>query len=145
MGGENQSTLQPETKVEQQSTLQPDPSPMETLSMAEAVKVKKKKDKKKKKNKERPLQTQELRQHVSGGECHWHDDARKLKFAMTVADWYVVKRELQKLEVVERTDAKHQTIIRFTPFIENGVADCVVSVEPLKYAARFEQLLSLTK
>lgn len=143
MGGENESTLKPEAKAQSQSTLQPDVRE-ETVSMAEVVKRKKKKDKKKK-HREPPLQMQALRQHVSGGECHWHDDARKLKFAMPVADYYVIKRELLKLEMVERADTVNKTVIRFEPYVKDGVADLAITVEPLKFAARFELLLSLVK
>jgi len=134
MGGENQSIVTPD-KSKSQSVINPD---------VPVVNIKANNwSKKKKKKKEQPIQTQALRQHFSNGECHWHDDANGLKFAMVIADWFVVKRELMNLKIVERTNYANNTIIRFHPYIKDGVADCVVTVEPLKFAPRFEQILNL--
>jgi hypothetical protein len=81
-----------------------------------------------KKLRDQPKQVQKIRQHVSGGEVHFHDDEAKLKVAIPVADWWTIKREMASLNPVTWVDQKQQTILEITPVLENSVMDVVISI-----------------
>jgi len=66
--------------------------------------------KKKKKKKERVLQTQNIRQHVSGPEVHFHDDENKLKVAVPTAEWWNAIRNFGKLKSFTWIDEKNQAV-----------------------------------
>ena len=143
MGGTNESVMsKDEGKGKTETVLPAD----ETISMADVVKRKNKKGKKDKGKKKiaEVAQAQTIRQHKSGSEFHWHDDENKLKAAIAVADWYGMVRRIDKMEVVQYVDKANKTLITFTPFVENGVADVAVSLEKVSVSDRLSKLLNLS-
>jgi hypothetical protein len=133
MGGTNESVLEKESKAKAEDNIF-----LETLDMSEVIKGKKKKKKKK------DRQSQTIRQHKSGTEFHWHDDENNLKAAISVADWYAMVRRLDNMEVVQHVDKTNKTLITFTPFVESGVVDVIISLEKIVVSNRFAKILDLS-
>ena len=137
MGGENESTLKA------------DPKPETVLRADERIKQREKKKKKdKKKNKtetisvpvSEPIQTQNIRQHMNGGEIHFHDDEGGLKTAIPVAEWYTGIKTIRSMQPWQYVDSTHETIATFRPFVRDGVADCTVTVESIEIGERLTAL-----
>lgn len=142
MGGVNESVIEPE-----KAKKKPEGEVL-AADRAEPLGFKKEKKKKKKDKRSAPetlLQTQSIRQHVSGPEVHFHVDAEKLKSAIPTAEWWNAVRNLNKGEPFMWVDAKNKTTARFTPFFKDNVLDVVIQIESLKIGNRLEQLLGLTK
>ncbi len=134
MGGSNESTLKA------------DPKKDEILRADERIEKKKKK---KNKNKSvepvsvdisEAIQTQNIRQHLSGGEVHFHDDDGDLKTAIPVAEWYNGIKAIRSMQLWQYVDAANQTIAVFQPSVRFGVADCVVSVREIEIGDRLAAL-----
>jgi hypothetical protein len=111
MGGTNESVIEPEKAKKKPE------GEILAADRAEPLGLKKKK---KKKDKERRfeaalVQTQAIRQHVSGPEVHFHVDAEKLKSAIPTAEWWNAVRNLNKGEPFLWVDATNKTTARFTP------------------------------
>jgi hypothetical protein len=133
MGGANESTLQADKKKD------------EILRADERI------EKKKKKKKSRSveavsfdvseaIQTQNIRQHLSGGEVHFHDDDGDLKTAIPVAEWYNGIKTIRSMQLWQYVDAANQTIAVFQPSVRDGIADCVVSVREIEISDRLAAL-----
>lgn len=104
MGGLNESVLEADKgKDKKDQVLQADPDPKGSVLQADPqaapVTASKKTDAPKAEKPsappdlgaaDLPHQYQNIRQHVSGGHCHFHDDANKLKLSIPVAEWYVI-------------------------------------------------------
>lgn len=88
-------------------------------------------------------QTQQIRQHVSSGEVHFHNDAEKLKASVPVGDWFGLRRTLLVGEPIMWLDRVNNTCLRITPMIVNNVCECVTSVDAVKVGTHFQQLLNL--
>lgn len=88
-------------------------------------------------------QTQQIRQHVSGGEIHFHNDPDKIKASVPMGDWFGIKRKLLVGEPIMWIDRTNNTCLRITPMIVNNVCECVTSVDTVKVGTHFQQLLNL--
>jgi len=134
VGGENESVLKTDAgKASAESVLKADqPAPSVLSAYGQVLR-----------------QTAEIRQHVSNGEVHFHDDQRKLKAAIPVADWFGVRRQLRTNQPFTWIDAKFNTIVCFTPLIRSNpgnpvpVVEVIVQIEPIELGERFKQLDSL--
>ena len=147
MGGENESVLTKDKKATPQGSV---------LAADRATPLGLQEEKKKKKKKKREAesliavaseayQQQNIRQHVSGGEVHFHVDDEGLKTAVPTAEWWNAVRQLGKAQPFTWVDAKNKTTAKFTPIFKDGVLDVVVKIESLKIGSRMEQLLGLAK
>jgi hypothetical protein len=135
MGGTNESVLAADAGKKPRE---------EILRADESIKSKKKK-KEKKPEKVRvsisePIQTQNIRQHMSGSEIHFHDDDGGMKTAVPVAEWYNGIKTIRSMKKWQYVDPANQTMATFTPFIRNGVADCTVSVQSIEIGDRLAAL-----
>ncbi len=135
MGGTNESVLEAEKGKSQGEVLSADV--VESLGLS--------KKKKKKAKVEGLHQTQNIRQHLSGSEVHFHADDENLKTAIPAGDWWAAVRKLNKGESFSWLDPDNKTIATFTPFFKGKVLDVVVKIESLKVGTRLKQLLSLAK
>jgi len=135
VGGTNESVLKPDKKDE---VLQPD-APVGGILQVKAhhsdVIV------------ERmdgiPHQYQSIRQHISAGQVHLHDDENELKVSIPVADWYVIIRQLKTMTPYTYVDTYFNCMATFKPFINNGCFEVAIQLQPITVGDRFKQLASL--
>lgn len=92
-----------------------------------------------------PQQYQSIRQHVSAGQVHFHDDSNKLKASIPVADWYVILRQLKTMTKYTYVDTDFNCTATFRPFINNGTFEVAVELIPIVVGERFKQLNALAK
>jgi len=88
---------------------------------------------------------QTLRFHLSGAEVHFHDDANRLKAAIPVADYYLMLRQLQMLQVCNYLDQKFNTLVTFTPYIDGNVVECYAQLRPVHVGRMFTGMLNIKK
>lgn len=159
MGGLNESVLEADKgKGKKDQVLQADPDPKGSVLQADPqaapVTASKKTDATKAEKPspppdlgaaDLPHQYQNIRQHVSGGHCHFHDDANKLKLSIPVAEWYVILRHLRSLQSYTWVDPEFKTVGYFRPYIHNGYFDVALEMQPVTIGDRFEQMSGLAK
>lgn len=92
-----------------------------------------------------PRQYQSIRQHVSGGQVHLHDDDNKLKVAIPVAEWYVIVRQLKTMTPYTYVDTDFNCTAIFRPFMHDGYFEIAIEMVPVTVGDRFKQLASLIK
>jgi hypothetical protein len=145
MGGENQTVSKADPV---KPPVENNPDIIDLRGPEAAQKDKKRKTDKSKKKPKQPKppkkQTQNIRQHVSGGECHFHDDANGLKGAVPVSEMVHARRELRRMNQYQWVDSANQTIITFTPQIVDGEVDVVKQVERIGVSQRYVELYELT-
>ncbi len=136
MGGQNESVLAADAGKK----------PREEILRADE-RIKEKKKKKEKKEKETVevsvsefIQTQNIRQHLSGSEIHFHDDEGGLKTAIPVSEWYNGIKTIRSLKKWQYVDPVHESVATFRPFIRDGVADCTVSIQSIEIGSRLAAL-----
>ena len=130
MGGTNESVLdkkETETVLQGESLLEA--QPVETMQKAFTSPT--------------HIQTQTIRQHVSGGEVHFHLDDQKLKAAIPVADFFNVKRQIAMLRESFHVDLKNNTLIEFRPWFANGTLDLSVHITKVTVSDRFNKVTKL--
>ncbi len=76
-----------------------------------------------------PADYQKLRFHENGGEVHFHDDARGLKWAIRVALWHNLYSELEAGKAFSHRDSKNQTLL--TGKLVDGDAVLELTASPL--------------
>lgn len=138
MGGKNESVLK--------ADLQPRG---EILRADERIKEKKKSKKEKKKkdplSSDAPAQTQNIRQHLNGGEIHFHDDDGGLKTAIPVAEWYTGIKAIRSMQDWRYVDPANKTIAAFHPFLHGDVADVTITLQEITIGSRLAALSDVTK
>ena len=146
MGGENESVLKADKK---DTVLKADDDPkMGTILQADAEQVDPPLVKPQQKSYDAqgfPQQYQSIRQHVSAGHVHLHDDTNKLKVSIPVADWYIILRQLKTMTKYTYVDTDFNCTANFRPFINNGIFDVAIELVPTVVGERFKQLTSVAK
>lgn len=92
-----------------------------------------------------PRQYQSIRQHISAGQVHLHDDDNKLKVSIPVAEWYVIVRQLKTMTPYTYVDTDFNCSATFRPFVHNGYFEVSIEMVPITVGDRFKQLASLIK
>lgn len=92
-----------------------------------------------------PRQYQTIRQHVSAGHCHFHDDENKLKVSIPVAEWWVILRQLKSMQPYTYVDTDFRTVAYFRPYLFNGYFDVAVEMVGIDVGVRFKALSDLAK
>jgi hypothetical protein len=92
-----------------------------------------------------PRQYQSIRQHISAGQVHLHDDDNKLKVSIPVAEWYVIVRQLKTMTPYTYVDTDFNCTAIFRPFMHNGYFEVAIEMQPITVGDRFKQLASLIK
>jgi hypothetical protein len=92
-----------------------------------------------------PRQYQSIRQHISAGQVHLHDDDNKLKVSIPVAEWYVIVRQLKTMTPYTYVDTDFNCTALFRPFMHNGYFEVAIEMQPVTVGDRFKQLASLIK
>ena len=91
-----------------------------------------------------PIQTQAIRQHLSGGQVHLHLDEQKIKVAIPVAEWDVIMRNLKSMNQFTFIDSENKAVAYFKPFISNGVFEVTVDVCAIQIGNRIQEMTSVT-
>lgn len=93
-----------------------------------------------------PKQAQNIRQHISSGEVHLHDDQNKIKVAIPVADWYVILNKLKGISKCYFIDPNFNSVAHFRPFIApDNTFDVAISLAKIKIGKRFKLMSELAK
>ena len=91
-----------------------------------------------------PMQTQEIRQHMSVGQIHLHCDSQKIKSAISVAEWYVIMRNLRSLNPFTWIDPENKCVVYFRPYINAGVFEVAIELAPINIGVRFNEMNLVT-
>ncbi len=89
--------------------------------------------------------SQTLRFHLKGVDVHFHDDANKLKAAVPVADYHIGLRHAQSMQEWSFVDHKFNTLLSFQPYLDGGIAECFVRLEPIKVGLMLSGMLNIKK
>lgn len=92
-----------------------------------------------------PRQYQSLRQHISAGQVHLHDDENDLKVAIPVAEWYVIVRQMKTLKPYSYVDTDFNCIANFQPYSKDGFFEIAIELVPITVGDRFKQMSDLIK
>lgn len=90
-----------------------------------------------------PVQTQNIRQHVTPSEIHFHDDALAIKVAVPAAEWFTIVRNMSSGKTVQWLDLSHNSVLQITPILKDNTYDAIISVQRVVLGKRFEQVLKL--
>jgi hypothetical protein len=92
-----------------------------------------------------PIQTQAIRQHMSGGQIHLHvDGPQPLKVAVPVAEWYVIMRHLRSLSPFTFVDSENKCVLFLRPYIHAGLFEVAIELSPIQVGARFGDMNAVT-
>lgn len=92
-----------------------------------------------------PRQYQSLRQHISAGQVHLHDDENNLKVAIPVAEWYVIVRQMKTLKPYSYVDTDFNCVANFQPYSKDGFFEIAIELVPITVGDRFKQMADLIK
>lgn len=92
-----------------------------------------------------PRQYQSLRQHISAGQVHLHDDENDLKVAIPVAEWYVIVRQMKTLKPYSYVDTDFNCVANFQPYSKDGFFEIAIELVPITVGDRFKQMSDLIK
>ena len=92
-----------------------------------------------------PRQYQSLRQHISAGQVHLHDDENNLKVAIPVAEWYVIVRQMKTLKPYSYVDTDFNCVANFHPYNKDGLFEIAIELVPITVGDRFKQMSNLIK
>jgi len=92
-----------------------------------------------------PRQYQSIRQHISAGQVHLHDDDNKLKVSIPVAEWYVIVRQMKTLKPYSYVDTDFNCLANFHPYAKDGYFEVAIEMVPITVGDRFKQLADLIK
>jgi hypothetical protein len=135
MGGANESIQKPDPVEKASSILAPDDPGVALKEQSAPIRAA---------GDDLPRQTQTIRQHVSAGSCHFHDDAHKLKVSIPVAEMHVLMRKLRNLERCSYIDTQFKSVIYFKPYVsDNHTFEVSIELRPITIGQRFENLSNL--
>lgn len=133
MGGINENYLKKDNIIPKEEVLLAD-SVTEQIQELQNIRI------------ETHKQTQEIRQHISAGHVHLHEDTQKLKVCIPVSDWFTLLNKLKNLQNFTYIDTQLNCVAHFKPYVDNNnVFEVTIELKPIVIGPRFKLINELAR